>query len=81
METNPYLDARREWDERYADLVPGKRNRQIAAGGLLLLSLVLASGTVWIGSRSRFIPYVVEVDKLGYALTVPSLSVQSRYRT
>ncbi|HUZ17773.1 MAG TPA: VirB8/TrbF family protein [Spirochaetia bacterium] len=71
MESNPYLEARREWDERYADLVLGKRNWQIAAGGLLLLSLILTAGFVWISNRSRYIPYVVEVDKLGYALTVP----------
>jgi type IV secretion system protein TrbF len=68
---NPYVEARREWDERYADLVLGKRNWQIAAGGLLALSLTLASGIVWLTTRSRYIPYVVEVDKLGYALTVP----------
>ena len=67
MESNPYLEARREWDERYADLVLGKRNWQIAAGGLLVLGLILASGIVWISNRSRCIPYVVEVEKLGYA--------------
>jgi type IV secretion system protein VirB5 len=71
MEGNLYVEARREWDERYADLFLGKRNWQIAAGGLLALSLILASGIVWLSSRSRYIPYVVEVDKLGYALTVP----------
>jgi type IV secretion system protein TrbF len=71
MAANLYVEARREWDERYADLVLGKRNWQIAAGGLLLLSLILAGGLVWLASRSRFVPYVVEVDKLGYALTVP----------
>jgi type IV secretion system protein TrbF len=71
MAANLYVEARREWDERYADLVLGKRNWQIAAGGLLLLSLILAGGMVWLISRSRYIPYVVEVDKLGYALTVP----------
>ena len=71
MESNVYLEARREWDERYADLVLGKRNWQIAAGGLLFLSLILAGGMVWLSKRSRYIPYVVEVDKLGYALTVP----------
>ena len=71
MAANPYVEARREWDERYADLVLGKRNWQIAAGGLLVLSLILASGMVWLATRSRYIPYVVEVDKLGYALTVP----------
>jgi type IV secretion system protein VirB5 len=71
MEGSVYLKARQEWDERYADLVLGKRNWQIAAGGLLLLSLILASGMIWLISRSRYIPYVVEVDKLGYALTIP----------
>src|SRR5271165_5142916 len=71
MESNVYLEARREWDERYADLVLGKRNWQIAAGGLLVLGLILAGGMVWLSERSRYIPYVVEVDKLGYALTVP----------
>ena len=71
MAANPYVEARREWDERYAALVFGKCNWQIAAGGLLLLSLILSSGMVWLISRSRYIPYVVEVDKLGYALTVP----------
>ncbi len=49
----------------------GKRNWQIAAGGLLVLGLILASGIVWLSNRSRYVPYVVEVDKLGYALTVP----------
>ena len=71
MAANPYVEARREWDERYADLVLGKPNWQIAAGGLLLLSLILASANVWLITRSRYVPYVVEVDKLGYALTVP----------
>ena len=30
MESEFYLQARREWDERYGDLVLGKRNWQIA---------------------------------------------------
>ena len=71
MAANLYVEARRAWDERYADLVLGKRNWQIAASGLLLVSLILGSGIVWLISRSRYIPYVVEADKLGYALTVP----------
>jgi type IV secretory pathway TrbF-like protein len=71
MSSNLDVEARRDWDERYADLVLGKRNWQIAVGGSLLLSLTLAGGMVWLISRSRYIPYVVEVDKLGYALTVP----------
>jgi type IV secretory pathway TrbF-like protein len=72
MSANPYAEGWREWDERYADLVIGKRNWQIAAGGLLVLGLILAVGMVWLSSRSRYVPYVIEVDKLGYALAAPS---------
>jgi type IV secretion system protein TrbF len=71
MAANPYVQGWREWDERYADLVVGKRNWQLAAGGLLLVSLILAAGMVWLSGRSRYIPYIVEVDKLGYGMTVP----------
>ena len=41
MDSEFYLQARREWDERYGDLALGKRNWQIASGGLMLLSLAL----------------------------------------
>ncbi len=72
MESEFYLQARREWDERYGDLVLGKRNRQIASADLMLLSLVLALGIVWISTRSKVVPYIVEVDKLGYGITMPT---------
>ena len=66
---NSYAEGWRAWDERYADLVVGKRNWQLAAGGLLVVSIILAAGLVWLSSRSRYVVYAVEVDKLGYALT------------
>ena len=77
MEGNVYLKARQEWDERYADLILGKRNWQIAAAGLMIITLVLALGMVWLSTRSRFVPYVVQVDKLGYALAAPSALTES----
>ena len=71
MESNVYLEARREWDDRYADLVLGKRNWEIAAAGSIAVSLIFAAGVVWLSTRGRFIPYVVQVDKLGYAVAAP----------
>ncbi len=72
MESEFYLQARREWDERYGDLVLGKKNWQITSAGLMLLSLILALGMIYMGARTKVIPYIVEVDKLGYALTIPT---------
>ena len=78
MESSVYLRARKEWDDRYADLVLGKRNWQIAAAGSIVVSLTLAFGIVWLRTHSRFVPYVVEVDKLGFALAAPqALSSES----
>jgi type IV secretion system protein VirB5 len=71
MAANLYVEARREWDERYADLVIGKRNWQIAAGCSLTIGLVLAVGIVWLALRSRYVPYVVVTDRLGQAMTIP----------
>jgi type IV secretory pathway TrbF-like protein len=77
MEGSVYLKARHEWDEHYADLVLGKRNWQITAAGMMAVTLVLAFGMVWVSIRSKFVPYVVEVDKLGYALATPSALTES----
>ncbi len=38
----------------------------------MLLSLILALGIVWMSARTKVIPFVVEVDKLGYAITIPT---------
>jgi type IV secretion system protein VirB5 len=64
-----YVEGWRAWDERYANLVIGKRNWQLAAGGLLLVNIILAAGMVWLSSRVRYVVYAVQVDKQGYALT------------
>jgi len=68
---NSYAEGWRAWDERYADLVIGKRNWQLATGGLLLVSIILAAGLLWLSTHSRYVIYAVEVDKLGFALTQP----------
>ena len=80
MEGSVYLKARQEWDERYADLVLGKRNWQITAAGMMAITLVLAFGMVWLSTRSKFVPYVVEVDKLGYAIGAPSALTENTSR-
>src|SRR5260370_40873366 len=72
MDSEFYIHARREWDERYGDLVLGKRNWQITSAGLMLLSLILALGIVYMSARTKVIPFVREVDKLAYAITIPT---------
>lgn len=62
---NPFLDARREWNERFGEYVSAKRMWQSVA----LISLVMAGSTmlyaIYLSSQTKVVPYIVEVDKLG----------------
>jgi hypothetical protein len=47
---------------------------------MIAITLVLAFGMVWVSTRSKFVPYVVEVDKLGYAMGAPSALTENTPR-
>lgn len=67
---NPYLASRRAWNAHVGALAASRRIWQMV--GLLALLIVLAcvGGLIHIGSQSKWVPYVVEVDKLGQPLAV-----------
>ena len=67
---NPYLNARRAWNEHVGDVVSARRAWQAAGFVSLLIALAAVGGVVYIGSQSKFVPYVIEVDKLGEAVAV-----------
>jgi len=62
---NPYLNAQRTWNSHVGSLVASRMIWQVVAVTSLMIVLASVGGLVYIGSQSRFIPYVVEVDKLG----------------
>ena len=62
---NPYLAARREWDERYGDQISRARNWRVIAVLCALLALVLAVGLIWQSSRSRVVPFIAVIDSFG----------------
>ena len=65
LDMNPYLAARREWDERYGSLISRARNWRMLA--MLCASAVVleTAGLIALAMRSHVIPYVVAVDGLG----------------
>lgn len=66
----PYLNARREWDERYGDLISRARMWQIAALTSLATATIAVAGIAWVGSQSKIQPFVVAVDSLGNPVAV-----------
>ena len=62
---NPYLAARREWDERYGDLITRAKNWRLMAMISGLVALAAVAGMAFLSSHSRIIPFVVAIDSLG----------------
>jgi type IV secretion system protein VirB5 len=62
---NPYLAARKEWDERYGDLITRAKNWRAAAFLFGLIALASVAGMIVIAKQSRVVPYVVAVDNVG----------------
>ncbi|SFL27414.1 type IV secretion system protein VirB5 [Nitrosomonas aestuarii] len=67
---NPYLSARRTWNDHMRSVQSSRNMWQILAILCLLIALAGIGGMIYIGSQSKFIPYVVQVNKLGEAIAV-----------
>lgn len=67
---NPYLEARREWNERYGDYIKQAHYWRVAALISCATAALSVGGVVYVGAQSKVVPYVVEVDKLGEAAAV-----------
>ncbi len=62
---NLYLNARREWDERYGDALSRARNWRIAAIVAMGVAGIAVAGVAYIGAQSKIQPFVVAIDSLG----------------
>lgn len=67
---NPFLAARRTWNDQSAANVASRQMFQLLGVLALLVALAAVGGSIYIGSQSKFVPYVVEVDRARQPLAV-----------
>lgn len=72
--SNPYLNAKTEWLERYGDFILQRRNWQIATLISLMIALVCVLFLGYLTTQNKLVPYVIEVDKLGNTARVGTIS-------
>ncbi len=70
LDENPYLNARRTLNEHNGAIINSRQMWQATALLALLIAIGAVGGIIHIGSQSRFVPYVVEVDQLGQSNAV-----------
>ncbi|KIC55877.1 MULTISPECIES: conjugal transfer protein TrbF [Brevundimonas] len=75
---NPYLNGRREWTERYADHIKGKRAWMLTALGSMAVAAIACGGLGAVAAQQKTVPYIVQVDKLGAVLPVARADQASR---
>jgi len=69
---NPYLAARREWDERYGSLITRERNWRVMAILSSLIALASVGGMIRLSTKSHIVPFVVAMDSLGRTVAAGS---------
>lgn len=77
-EENPYLNARRTWNSHIGAVMAAITTWQIVGILGLMIALAGVGGMIHIGSQSKFVPYVVEVNKLGQAVAVAPAQVAAK---
>jgi len=73
MPENPYLTARRTWNDHVGSIISQRQTWQVIGILALLITLASIGGIIQIGRQSKFVPYVIEVDKHGQAVAAGPL--------
>jgi len=70
----PWLRAGQQFNDTYLRLAAQVANWRMFAFFAIAVAALSVGGAIYIGSKSKFVPYLVEVDKLGQTVAVRALS-------
>lgn len=62
---SPYINARREWNERYGSYISRANNWRIAALGAIAVALVAVFGMFYMSTQQKVVPYAVTTNSRG----------------
>lgn len=69
-----WVNAQKAYEDRFLRLAAHAKNWRLFAFFCLAIAFLAIGGVIYIGSQSKFIPMVVEVDKLGRTVAVRALN-------
>lgn len=69
---NPYLEARAEYADRYGSEVKNSARLRRICFALVFLCIVLGVCMTWLAAQNKVVPYIVQIDRHGYAIAIKS---------
>ena len=79
---NPYLAARRTWNDQSAANIANRQMWQLLGILSLMIALAGVGGMVYIGSQSKFVPYVVHAAVASFIadlrMVTPDIALQRK---
>ena len=63
----PYMRARQEWDARMGSAIVHAKNWRLATFSSLGIVMLSVGGMIYLGSKPKAVPHIIEVDQLGAA--------------
>ena len=76
--TNPYLSARRTWNSIIQAQIASRRSWEMVAILCLLVTLASVGGIAYVGSQSKFVPFLYHIDSHGRATAVGPVELASQ---
>lgn len=76
--TNPYLSARRTWNSVHQAQIASRRSWEMVAILCLLITLASVGGIAYVGSQSKFVPFLYHLDSHGRATAVGPVELASQ---
>lgn len=73
-----YLEARREWNERYGDYIAREHAWKCGFFIMGMITIICAGGMAYSSAQCKLVPYVVAIDKLGSAVAVQRADIAAK---
>jgi type IV secretion system protein TrbF len=76
-EANPYIATQKMWNDHVGEIVSSKNLWQFTGLLSLLIALACVAGLAYTAGQSKFVPFVVQVDKFGQTMAAGAVQPTS----
>lgn len=75
--SSPYLEARREWEERYGGYVQAAHTWRVFGFMALIIAVIATGGAIYLSCTKEVRAYIVQTDKQGSIQSVRSIDTRT----